>query len=51
MIGNGDGLYALAAKDIFLQLGYYPELAAFVSFFEIYHDSILFIAADSLMIC
>lgn len=40
MIGNGDGLYALAAKDIFAQLDHFPELYASVSFFEIYGGKI-----------
>eukprot|EP01133_Synstelium_polycarpum_P000160 gene160-187_t len=38
MIGNGDGLYALAARDIFhrLETYYKDQLQVHVSFFEIY---------------
>ncbi|EFA84546.1 SAM domain-containing protein [Heterostelium album PN500] len=38
MIGNGDGLYALAARDIFHRLNTYfaDQLQVYVSFFEIY---------------
>eukprot|EP01132_Coremiostelium_polycephalum_P006190 gene6190-7707_t len=38
MIGNGDGLYALATKDIFKRLeeNYKDQLQVYISFFEIY---------------
>ncbi|EGC33210.1 hypothetical protein DICPUDRAFT_49064, partial [Dictyostelium purpureum] len=38
MIGNGDGIYALAARDIFHRLETYfkDQLEVYISFFEIY---------------
>jgi kinesin family protein 2/24 len=39
MLGNGadvKGLYLLAAIDIFNEIHQYPELEAWISFYEIY---------------
>eukprot|EP01112_Ceratiomyxa_fruticulosa_P022876 TRINITY_DN8520_c0_g1_i1.p1 TRINITY_DN8520_c0_g1~~TRINITY_DN8520_c0_g1_i1.p1 ORF type:complete len:735 (+),score=187.14 TRINITY_DN8520_c0_g1_i1:105-2309(+) len=47
MIGsNGDGIYAMAARDIFKQLVNYPQLAVAVSFFEIYGGKLFDLLAE-----